>query len=98
MTEATAETKSELTIEEIISRAIQAGATPTQIEMLASMVRNSSLSQIRELAEAAFAPRKVHKVLIFRPSKTDRSGRKIWAKDYGHRAWPMWVSTQDAYR
>lgn len=26
---------------------------------------------------------------VFRPWRRDRSGKKIWAKDYGLKAWPI---------
>ena len=30
--------------------------------------------------------------LIFRPWRIDpRTGRKLWAKHHGKKAWPMWV-------
>lgn len=31
------------------------------------------------------------KKLIFRPYKTLPDGTKLWAKDYGYKAWPIWV-------
>lgn len=30
-------------------------------------------------------------VLIFRAWRRDRSGKVIYARDYGYRAWPIWV-------
>jgi len=29
--------------------------------------------------------------LIFRPWFRDKNGRKIWARDYGLKAWPIWI-------
>lgn len=32
------------------------------------------------------------KKLIFRPWRTDPvTGKRLWAKQYGLRAWPLWV-------
>lgn len=30
-------------------------------------------------------------VLVFRPWRRDKSGRILWARNYGLKAWPMWV-------
>jgi hypothetical protein len=36
------------------------------------------------------------KVKIFRAWRHDETGRTLWARDFGYRAWPMWVDADEA--
>ena len=36
-------------------------------------------------------PRRDRRVLIFRPYYTTKDGRRVYAKWYGLKSWPLWV-------